>query len=81
MALTLSVAWITMNVEMEIFFFWYSNLIDWAGETQLSIQSRMTLRSWMKLLWGNILFLNVSGVTHALLEQKPLLRGNERQDS
>ena len=32
-----------MNIEMEIFFFWYSTLIQWAGETQLSIQSIMTL--------------------------------------
>ena len=51
-----------MNIEMKIFFFWYSTLIQWAEETQLSIQSIMTLRSWMKLLKGNKrLFLNVNG--------------------
>ena len=70
-----------MNIEMEIFFFWYSTLIQWAEETQLSIQSIMTLRSWMKLLKGNFLFLNVYGVTHVLLEQTPLFRGNDRRDS
>ena len=70
-----------MNVEMEIFFFWYSTLIQWAEETQLSIQSIMTLRSWMKLLKGNFLFLNVNGITHVLLEQTPLFRGNDRRDS
>ena len=42
-----SVAWITMNIDMNIFLL-IQYLIQWAGETQLSIQSIMTLRSWMK---------------------------------